>query len=175
MLNRGRHLRGRGFTLIEMIAAMVVLSIIAAASSGIILGAADGYVAATSQRQSVDRGVLALERIALVLREAAESGTTPGAPGLADVGSTWFERDDGTRVELLGSTLMMTEPAFGQGVLCTDVVTFRLTYFDAGGSELDVGDAQTLERARRVVIALDTGGMEARIVVAPRSGMGWRL
>ncbi len=175
MLNRERHRRGNGFTLIEMIAAMVVLSIIAAASSGIILGAADGYVTATSQRQSVDRGVLALERIALMLRDASESGTTPGAPGLADVGGTWLERDDGTRVELLGTTLMMTDPVFGQGVLCTDVTTFRLTYLDAGGVELDVGDAQTLERARRVVIALETGGMEAQIVVAPRSGMGWRL
>lgn len=60
--------RRRGFTLMEAIAGIVVLSVLAAVSSGILLNAADGYVAASVRAQLQSEASVTLDRVTVLLR-----------------------------------------------------------------------------------------------------------
>lgn len=164
-----RRTRPLGFTLIESVAVIVLLSIMAAVISGPVLASGRAYADSAERITASERASTALDRIVRILRGAAPTADEPGDPDIASAAADFFELGDGTRVELLGTALMLTDADGRDGPLATNVTAFDLAFFDAAGQPIDPADASSAQLAH---ITLAVGTVEFRTAVFLRANLG---
>lgn len=166
--------RAQGFTLIELMAAMVVIGVLGVVTSEIIAQAARGYSLAAESRTAHEQLALALDRLGRVVTRAP-GGSAPGSPGISATTTTSLTLTDGSRVLLSGGTLVLDTPEDSGLILLSGVTAFELVYLDHAGVALVTVAADTPSRTRRIAVRLAAGGAELRTILTPRTGLPWRL
>lgn len=118
------HLK-RAFTLIEMIVAIVILSIVSIITIHYIVSASRLYVLVYGQRQADGEAIAALNRMRREIRSVQTNLT-------ADVDVLAFVNRNGTNMfQLSGTDLRLNG-----NILARDMDTFRLTYYDNNNGPL---------------------------------------
>jgi len=152
--------KNKGFTLIEIVIVIVILSIISAISIKFLVDSLRIYTMAVNQKTLFDEGKLALERMCRDVRDA-RSLTTPAAGGS---GSTLrFTRDNATaqdsagediRFILSGTTLQKRKslPSVMLVNLASNVSTFTVTRGATGVNELTIDLTLSMTSGERVTL-----------------------
>jgi len=122
--------RARGFTLMELIATMTMLSAIGTAAAFILFTALDGYTAASVQADLYRRASSALDRITRELREIPLDAGGGVAADIDEVAVDRIEWSGGSEIALLGSTLWLNTTGENH-LMLEDVAGVTLTAFDA--------------------------------------------
>jgi prepilin-type N-terminal cleavage/methylation domain-containing protein len=159
----------RAFTLIELLATLIIVSTVAAVASPIVLTATDAYAKSAKQRRSAERAAAALDRLSRILREAPAKATPAGATDFKAADSSSFGLVGGTGVALTGSTVTLETSGVPATPLCPDVTAFEITYLDSSGVAVNV--ALGTDAVRRVVIRLAAGGTELSTSVWLRASL----
>jgi prepilin-type N-terminal cleavage/methylation domain-containing protein len=134
-----------GLTLLELIASITIMSVIAVAVFPVIASAADGYASATRTRERTERVAFALDRCVRLLREA--TGSDPaGALDLASAAPDRVVFADGRGLGLSGTTLVYLEAGQPDAPLCRDVSAFEITYLASDGVTDTIGAPETTQR-----------------------------
>lgn len=163
MTTRHAH---RGFTLLEMVAAILVVSIISAVVLPVVLTSTQHYAEAVSEREAVDASAFAIDRAVRFVREIPVDDA--GEAEIATIGGSSLVLDDGSGVELSGTDLVLRDTSGTAHVLCDDVDTFTLTYLSEDGV------TATADRAAvwTVAIRLETRGVDLRSEAFIRERIG---
>jgi prepilin-type N-terminal cleavage/methylation domain-containing protein len=149
-----------GFTLIEAIATIVVLGVIASVSSGIILSAADGYLGATVQAQlhtelsvAMDRIVRELQKIDL---DESASGVAPDVDTFTSTTIAWSNpADENSALWLDGTDLKVIIDDSDDAVLLADVVSVAFAASDESDASLALPLAgPTCDAIRRITVTI---------------------
>ena len=166
-----KHTRAQhGFTLIEVIATMVIVSAIAAVMVPLIVNMSDAYVEASNRRTATEQAHSAMERITLIIRNAPE--TMPGTPDLTLANDDDMRFGDGTRLTVDNGTLMLTTSDEAASPLCNDVRDLTFTYLGDVGQPLDLGGGDALADVRRVNIDLSVDNARLTASAFMRLGRG---
>jgi len=155
-----------------MIAVMVIIATVGSIAAALIGQSALAYQRSISQERGANSAALALDRIVAEVRDMPEDPGGGPAIRRADAGS--IQLDDGTVIEVVGTSVMLTKPGDQPAPLCQNVSAFELSYMDAAGAPLRPGDPGTPGATRRVVVRIVSNGVEARALVVPRAGLDWR-
>jgi prepilin-type N-terminal cleavage/methylation domain-containing protein len=161
-----------GYTLIELIAVIVIISTISSVVGSLVHESVKAYASASDQREAVERQSFALERIVRALREAAPLIGSSGTPGLTTAAADQCVFEDGTACELDGTDLMLTMPGSAAGPLARDVTAFELTYVGEDGTPLNFVGGDTLDMTRTIWIRIESEGVDTRTAVYLRATMG---
>lgn len=154
------------FTLLEVVAAVVVLSIITVVVMPVVQVTLQHYAAGVSERAAAERAAFAIDRCVRVLREVPVDDS--GLAGLATMESDTVILSDGSGLELDGDTLLL-RAAGGEGhPLCTGVSAFSLVYLAADGTTATT-DPALIERVN-VTLAADGVEMGAAAYLRGRIG-----
>ncbi len=152
------------FTLIELVATMLVLGITAAMAAPLALELSRTSRSAMETRRVVGDASGALAHVAALLREAPSlDETAPGENGLATLSETGFQRADGTGVSIAGDTLDLVIGGV-RWPLLAGVESFSLRGLEADG----LTEASDPADVRRVEIELVSGGVSLASVAALR-------
>lgn len=149
----------RAFTLVELIATMLVLGIAAASITPLLMNLTDSARASRERYRTIDGLHHALDRAARLLREAP-----PGAAGgidlaLAEPGA--FELPDGRAIELLDSTLWLDPGDGSTWPLAREIDGFSLRYLQSDG----VTETTDPALMQRVALLLERDGVPLTTVV----------
>lgn len=131
----------RAFTLIEMIATMVLLSILSAFAATIMVNASDGYFDASVTAELHTELSVSLDRVVRELRridpDPAASGIAPHIDTVTSDSIVWRDGDDDVyRLALIGSTLILAVDGGPDRVLLTDVSAFAVRTYDENDAAL---------------------------------------
>ncbi|MFM9957164.1 MAG: type II secretion system protein [Phycisphaerales bacterium] len=159
----------RGFTLVEMLATLVVVGTVAAITSPIVVGATQAFAKSASQRRAAEQVAGALDRLSRVLREAPAKSSPAGAADFASAAADNFALSNGLNVTLSGSTLMLGSTTVKGSPLCQNVTAFQITYLDSAGAAVSV--ASGTDSVRRVVIRLAAQGVDLSTTVWLRASL----
>jgi len=166
---RTRFRTARAFTLIELIASMVVLGVIASVAGPLIGAAADSFVASAEHRDAAERVSHAMNRVVRLLRAAPPTAPGSGQPDIAVATSSNVEFADGSELELIGTTLWLTPAGGAASPLCTGVTTFDISYRSEFG---DNDTMATPEQTQHFKIVIASGGQELRSAAFIRIATG---
>jgi len=119
----------RGFTLIELIATIVVLSVLGSVSAGIIFTATDGYLSATTTAGLHHEASLAMDRMTRELREIERADSAP-EPRIDEVTSSSIRWEDDSELFLAGTTLQFIDAGESPVALAHDVSAFIIRVYD---------------------------------------------
>lgn len=154
----------RAFTLLELVVAMVVISIISAAVAPVIFSATDAYAAARDARATADDAAFATAALVRLIQEAPAG---EGARlGVADADGQSILFTDGSGVRLDAETLVLLT-AEGEGPLARGVRDFRLEYLGPDGRT-----PATPQDAHRVHITLTIERFTTAAAAFPRINTG---
>lgn len=161
-----RSLSSRGFTVIEMVAVIVIMGTLAVVITPMVITASSSYTDSTHQRTAVSSLNYALDRISRLFREAspAVDGTTDITTALP--GKVVF--DDGSMVELIGTTLWFTAAGQTAQPLAQNINQFTISYLQKDGVTNSSSSPNT---THRVTIVIASDGVELRSAVFLRETM----
>lgn len=125
----------RGFTLVELIATIVVLSILGTVSAGILFTATDGYLSASTTAALHHDASLAMDRMTRELREVARDGSD-AVPHINEVAANSIRWEDESELYVQGTSLMFIENGGSPVVLANDVGAFLVRTFDEDNDAL---------------------------------------
>ena len=157
--------RRRAMTLLEMVASITVLSIIAVAVLPVLASSADAYASAAQTRRDTERIAFAAERCLRLLREA-QAGAAAGELDVSVAQPDHVQFTDGRGIRLVGTDLVLIDPGDPDAPICRDVDTFTIRYLGADGVTDTAG---TPNATQRFVVTIETGGLELSIAVFPRA------
>lgn len=165
---RDTRMHQSGFTLLELLAAIVVMSVISATLMPVISSASESYAAARHVRSTTEHAAFALDRVTRITRQAPIGAGDTGV-SITSSSASAIEFGDGTGFQLLGSTLEMLVPGDDPVPLCFDVDSFTISYLaDDGITDI----SQTPELTHRFVYTIVVDGVELNVLVFPRIWIG---
>ncbi len=150
----------RGFTLIEAITTIVLLSILGMFGSLIILNNTEGYIDASTRSQLHAELSISLDRIVRELRKIKlDSGAAGVAPDIDTVTSTsiaWRDTDgDAYSLSLSGSNLLLAVNGAASNILLSDVTAFSLNTYDESNVQLSASlTGASCDPIRRVELSI---------------------
>ncbi len=159
----------RAFTLIELIASMVIIGVVAVAAAPLIGAASDNFVKSSDNRDASERLSHAMNRIVRLLRAAPPTAPGSGQPDITVATTTNIEFADGSELQLLNTTLWLTPAGGAASPLCTDVTAFQIMYFAEDSNTKSMGAPATTQRFQ---ITLASGGQELRSAAFIRIATG---
>lgn len=157
-----------GFTLLELLASIIVMSIISVTLMPVIGAASESFAVARQVRSSTERAGFALDRVTRVIRQAPIGADNTGV-GVSSATASSLTFSDGTGFQLIGSTLEMLVVGNDPVPLCLDVDEFQVVYIG------DDGVTNTVNRptiTHRFMVRVETDGIELTTVVHPRVWIG---
>ena len=158
----------RAFTLIELLAAITIMSIISVTLMPVIGSATEWYIVSRQVRSSTDRAGFAFDRITRVVLQAPIGANDSGV-GILTAGVDSVEFIDGTGVRLLGTTLEMLVPGQSPVPLCFEVSSFTIEYLADDGL---ASTAHAPALTHRFVFTIMTENIEHSVLVHPRVWIG---
>ena len=150
----------RGFTLIEAVSSIVLLSILGTFGSMIILNSTEGYIDASTGSQLHAELSISLDRIVRELRKIdLDSGAAGVAPDIDTVTSTsiaWRDTDgDAYSLSLSGANLLLAVNGGASNILLSDVTAFSLNTYDESNVQLSASlTGASCDPIRRVEISI---------------------
>ena len=163
-----RSVRVSGFSLLELVVATTVMSIISVVVMPFIVTATDVYAVSRDTRADTDRVLFALERAARVIREAPMAGDGSGLDVMT-ANQTEFVFNDGSGFRIDGTEFQLLKAGGQASVLCNDVDQIRLAYFDSAGNLMNpVVSAQVY----RVNLQIQSGPITLDMYTFPRAWIG---
>ena len=154
------------FTLVEVIATILVLGIISAVMLPLLQTSTETYASAAERRSSGADIDNAVARIVGIIRGISDRGT------LSEADEDSFELADGTRVEFNGVALFLTTPEHESSLLCPEIDAFEFTWLGADGMELDFDAGDGVDEVRRVNVSVSSGAVIIRTAACPRIAWG---
>ena len=160
--------QSRGITLLEMICAITVLSVIAVTVLPVINGAAENQYSAISMRRQAESAGFAMDRVVRVLRDvplaagAKKANITAGS-------ATGITLSDGRAFSLSGTDLYYNDGTTN-AVLCRNVTTFAITYLGDDGVTSTLSDLMNTHRFNVQIVVGDIdlrGSAYARVWMVP--------
>lgn len=159
----------RGFTLVELLAAIVIVATVAAVTSPILFSATSAYAKSAQQRRSAERVAGALDRLCRILREAPAKASPAGATAFTAASVSSFTLLGGVNASLVGTDLLLGTATVPPTPLCVGVTVFEITYFDSAGAAVNIGTGT--DSVRRMAIRLAADGSELRTTVWLRASL----
>ncbi|MHC5002828.1 MAG: PilW family protein [Planctomycetota bacterium] len=153
---RRRVRRRRGFTLIELIATIVVLATVGTVASAIVMNATGGYVEASTAAQLHAEASVALDRIVRELRSMnLDTDATGIAPDIESIASSAITWNDDDTLTLTGSNLTLAEDGGSAVVLLGDVSAFTIAASDEDDASVPLpASAASCDPIRRLTITV---------------------
>jgi prepilin-type N-terminal cleavage/methylation domain-containing protein len=151
--------RQRAFTLIELIASMVIIGFVASVAVPLIGAASDSFVTSSNNRDETERLSHAMDRAIRLLRAAPSTAPGSGQPDIAVAATDNIEFADGAGLELIGTTLWLTPAGGTASPLCAGVSAFVISYLGEDGTTSTI---LTPENTQRFVIRIAAGAQELR-------------
>lgn len=129
--------RRAAFTLIELIAAIVVLGILGSLASSIVVNATDGFTRATTSAQLHTELSVALDRIDRELRNTTvKSSYATVAPDVNSVAASSITWNTNSSLSFSGSQLMLTISGGTAAVLLNNVTAFSVQAYDESNAAM---------------------------------------
>lgn len=160
-------IHGRGFSLLEAMAAVMTLAVVAALVSPVVSSSSEAYVSAMSTRRATERVGFAMERCIRLIREIPPS-SGGGGVGLSSVASDSLTLEDGSGVRLEDGVLRLLVPGGGAATLLSGVTAFEVTALAADGTTSTMGSARD---TRRINVRIESGGLGMSSAAFIRSGV----
>jgi prepilin-type N-terminal cleavage/methylation domain-containing protein len=136
-MTRPSHSSRRGFTLIETIAAMVVVAVIGSLASGILYTAIGSYRDATTRAQIHNNCSAAFDRLTKLLWSIPrDTSASVVAPLISNVTATSITWDTDWTLSLSGTQLMLTENGGTARAVLDNVTAFTVSCFDQSNAAL---------------------------------------
>lgn len=152
----------RGFTLVEAIATITIVGILAVMSSRLMMAGADGYAAAATRAELINNASAAMERIGVLLRDIPlRAGASPAAPAIVSITPGSIQWHGGLTLSHSGGSLILGDSG-ANSVLAADVSSFALQTFDESNAALATtlnGDACDAVRRVQVTLTLSRAGV----------------
>lgn len=164
----------QGFTLVELLAVLVLTAGVASVTTPIILAASEAFASAAAQRDSTESASMAVDRLVRMIRAIPDgSEDAPGVPAISSFSAGSLVLNDGTAVTLSGTSLELTLPGTAAAPLCTQVTAFEFTYYGDDGMVLDLAAAPPQQSVRSIGIHLvRSGAVELRTRAFLRCTLG---
>lgn len=120
----------RGFTLVEMIAAIVVISIVGLVGSRLVLVASNAMEGTARRAELINSLNLVMERAMTELSSIDAAAGVPAITSPTSSSITFTVNGSSRTLSHSGTTVQLTGAAATGATLATDVTTFTLTYYD---------------------------------------------
>lgn len=150
--------RARGFSLIEVLAVIVILGIIGGISSSLILTNVASFTESSGRIQLHGEASVTLDRIVREFREIdPDPDTGPPHPDISQAGSTYLRWSGTHSLRLNGETLLLNTDGVHEDALCESVSELALDFFDESNQSLLVAHAvpgAELQDIQRIAIRL---------------------
>lgn len=154
---RRRRARSRaGFTLIEVVATIVILASVASVASNILLTAGDGYLDAATRAQLHSELSMALDRLVREVRQIdLDNDADDIAPDIDSTAANALAWHSDCSVSLDGSTLELVIDGGDAETLLTDVSGFTVQTYDEDNSALAASlSGDNCDPIRRVSVTI---------------------
>ncbi len=165
-VHRGTHAsRGprTGFTLVELVACIVILGMVIASASRLMIDVTQAYVSATETADVHSELSIGLDRVVRELRSIGnEDDAGTFVPVIDSVSSSAITWSTDTTVELTGSAVELTMAGGTTRTLLEDVTGFTIAIFDESNASLSLprtGDDCHAIRRIRVTITISRNGV----------------
>lgn len=156
------------FTLLELLASVVIMGVIGAVLLPVISSSSESYTVTRDVRNRSEQAAHALDRMVRIVRSA------PIGPGGAGIGvqhasATSLTFTDGTGFVYANGRIEMLVPNQSDALLCDNVDAFRIDYLADDGRTGTLADPGS---AHRVVLTLTTGPLRMSAAAHPRVWIG---
>ena len=147
--------RRRGFTLVELIAVMVVLGVMATIPAGVVRQLAEANNATAIRTQMFNEASMAMDRIVSMIKFTPVRAAAPQTPALSSVSATAIAWENGDALSLSGTTLSLCSVRDGDTAgnlrpLVSNVSALAITPLnDAGANLLTTHATSTLNAVQR--------------------------
>jgi len=133
----------RGFSLIEVIAVIVILGIVGGATSSLILTSVASFTDSSGRIQLHSEASVTLDRLVREFREIdPDPQAGPPHPDIAQAGRSSLRWSGGIRsVRLAGTTLLLDTDGVHEDVLCEGVSELTMNFMDESNRSLLVAGA----------------------------------
>lgn len=158
-------MKRRGATLLELMAATVVMAVAAAALAPVMAAAGESYASASRADRALDETLAALDRVAAMLREAP-AGSAAGTLGISEAGPGILRFADGTGVEAADGALALLAADGARFPLAANVRRFEVRPLAEDGVTDLTAEPQN---AHVFQITLGVEGLELTTRVFPRA------
>jgi len=158
----------RGFSLLELIVAMTVMSVISVVIMPVIVSATDSYAVSRDVRADTERVLYGLERAARLVRETPFAIDGSGLD-IQTATASQFLLTDGSGFRLSGSELELLSAGGDSSVLCTEVDRIQIVYFDSAGNPMAI---VTPAQVHRVSLQIQSGPVVLEMYAMPRAWIG---
>jgi prepilin-type N-terminal cleavage/methylation domain-containing protein len=150
---------GCGFTLVEVIATIVVMSVISGIASRILFQSFGALNDMSTRGDIHDQLASAMERITSELHTIAiKSGSSPATPDITacTASSITFNNASTARtISLSGSTLQISGSAKANSIIATNISTFTVQTYDSSNAALPASpSAAQIATIRRIQITI---------------------
>ncbi len=163
----------RGFTLVEVIAVIVLLSVLGGVTSSLILNSTAAFTDSSIRMQLHGEASVTLDRLVREWREIdADPVTGPPTPHITEASIAAMSWSADSRVRLEGTDLLLAADGAAEHLLCNCVSEFTIAYFDESNRPLLVGGsvpAADRPKIRRLALRLSvtrqglTESLETRV------------
>lgn len=167
-MNPSLRITRRAFTLLELLAAILVMSIISAVLLPVLSSASESYTTTRDVRARTEHMAFALDRISRMIRQAP-IGTDDTGVGIQSATASSVLFTDGTGIELSSGQLEMVIPGAANSPLCDDIDSVTIEYFASDGTTSTL-TSPTL--THRIAVTLTSGTLTMSVVAHPRVWIG---
>ncbi len=155
MPRQGRLSTRRAFTLVEVIASIVIVAVLAATSANLVRDTTSGYADAVTRAGLINDGSAALERLVTGIRDIPlRASITPAEPSIATITTNSLTVDGNHGFALSGTNLRLTVAGVTTTLL-GNVSSFQVRAFDQDNAAMAVSlSGNACDPVRRIELTL---------------------
>ena len=161
-------IRRPGFTLLELLAAVVVMSIISVVVLPVLTSASESYTTTRDIRSRTEHVAYALDRISRMIREAPIGADELGV-GIQSATASSLLFTDGTGLEMNAGQLELVVPGESNALLCERVDAFEIEYLASDGVTSTLASPT---QTHRIAVTITSGNLRMSVLAHPRVWIG---
>jgi prepilin-type N-terminal cleavage/methylation domain-containing protein len=146
----------RGFTLVELIATIVILSVLGSVASSFLLTAINAYTSSSIRAQLHGEASVAMERMVREFRKIPKNTSASGnAPLVNTVTSNSITWNGTSTLSMSGTQLMFADAGATARALLNDVTSFSVQAYDESNSALATSlSGSACDSIRRIQVTI---------------------